>query len=79
MVINGESRPLDVPPMIYQGNVLVPVRVISEGMGAYVQWVPDQHVVVVRYIPGDSAAAPGERSAAAPAADADSGSGEAAV
>ncbi|MBV8332217.1 MAG: copper amine oxidase N-terminal domain-containing protein [Candidatus Eremiobacteraeota bacterium] len=51
VVINGESRPLDVPPMIYQGNVLVPVRVISEGMGAYVQWVPDQHVVVVRYLP----------------------------
>ncbi len=51
VVINGESRPLDVPPMIYQGNILVPVRVISEGMGAYVQWVPDQHVVVVRYIP----------------------------
>jgi hypothetical protein len=51
VVINGESRPLDVPPMIYQGTVLVPVRVISEGMGAYVQWVPDQHVVVVRYLP----------------------------
>jgi hypothetical protein len=51
VVINGESRPLDVPPMIYKGSVLVPVRVISEGMGAYVQWVPDQHVVVVRYLP----------------------------
>jgi hypothetical protein len=51
VLINGESRPLDVPPMIYQGNVLVPVRVISESMGAYVQWVPDQHVVVVRYLP----------------------------
>ncbi|HVA33145.1 MAG TPA: copper amine oxidase N-terminal domain-containing protein [Candidatus Baltobacteraceae bacterium] len=51
VVINGETRPLDVPPMIYKGTVLVPIRVISEGMGAYVQWVPDQHVVVVRYIP----------------------------
>lgn len=51
VIINGESRPLDVPPMIYQGNVLVPVRVISEGMGAYVQWVPDKQVVVVRYLP----------------------------
>lgn len=51
VLINGESRPLDVPPIIYQGNVLVPVRVISEGMGAYVQWVPDRHLVVVRYIP----------------------------
>ncbi len=51
VVINGESRPLDVPPMMYKGHVLVPVRVISEGMGAYVLWVPDKQVVVVRYIP----------------------------
>jgi hypothetical protein len=51
VIINGESRPLDVPPILWQGNVLVPVRVISEGMGAYVQWVPDKQLVVVRYIP----------------------------
>jgi hypothetical protein len=51
VVINGESRPLDVPPEIYKGSVVVPVRVISEGMGAYVQWVPDRRIVVVRYIP----------------------------
>jgi hypothetical protein len=51
VVINGESRPLDVPPILYHGDVLVPVRVISEGMGAYVQWVPDRRLVVVRYIP----------------------------
>jgi hypothetical protein len=51
VVINGESRPLDVPPEIYKGSVVVPVRVISEGMGAYVQWVPDKRLVVVRYIP----------------------------
>ncbi len=51
VVINGVSRPLDVPPIMWQGQVLVPVRVISEGMGAYVLWVPDQHLVVVRYIP----------------------------
>jgi hypothetical protein len=51
VVINGESRPLDVPPEIYKGAVVVPVRVLSEGMGAYVQWVPDRRIVVVRYIP----------------------------
>jgi hypothetical protein len=55
VVINGESRPLDVPPEIYKGAVVVPIRVISEGMGAYVQWVPDRRIVVVRYVP---AAAP---------------------
>jgi hypothetical protein len=50
VVVNGERRPLDVAPILYQGTVLVPVRVISEGMGAYVQWVSDRHVVVVRYV-----------------------------
>jgi hypothetical protein len=50
VVINGESRPLDVPPEIYKGVIVVPLRVISEGMGAYVQWVPSKQLVVVRYV-----------------------------
>jgi Copper amine oxidase N-terminal domain len=58
VVINGESRPLDVPPEVYQGAVVVPLRVISEGMGAYVQWVPDKRLVVVRYIPAAPPTAP---------------------
>jgi hypothetical protein len=58
VIINGESRPLDVPPEIYQGTVLVPVRVISEAMGAYVLWVPDRRLVVVRYIPATPPPAP---------------------
>ncbi len=64
--VNGETRPLDVPPMIYQGTVLVPVRVISEGMGAYVQWVPDRHIVVVRYIPATPPPSPAPPPASAP-------------
>ena len=58
VMINGESRPLDVPPMLYKGSVLVPIRVISEGMGAYVQWVPDKQLVVVRYVPPTPPPAP---------------------
>jgi hypothetical protein len=50
VTINGETRPLDVPPQIVQGSILVPVRVISEGMGAYVQWVPEEHLVAIRYL-----------------------------
>lgn len=57
-VINGETRPLDVPPMVYNGVVLVPVRVISEAMGAYVLWVSDRRLVVVRYIPPTPMPAP---------------------
>ncbi len=49
--INGESRPLDVPPIVVRGVVLVPVRVLSEGLGAYVAWLPDRRAVVVRYVP----------------------------
>ncbi|HYL27894.1 MAG TPA: hypothetical protein VEW74_08660, partial [Candidatus Nitrosotalea sp.] len=41
----------DVSPIVYKGVVMVPVRVISEGMGGYVQWVPDRRLVVVRYVP----------------------------
>ena len=51
VVLNGETRPLDVPPMFYKGSIVVPVRVISEAMGAYVLWVADKRLVVVRYLP----------------------------
>jgi hypothetical protein len=51
VVINGETRPLDVPPEIYRGVVVVPVRVMSESLGAYVEWLPDRRICVVRYIP----------------------------
>ena len=64
--INGESRPLDVPPMMYKGALLVPVRVISEALGAYVQWVPEQHVCVVRYIPPTPVPTPAPTPSAAP-------------
>ncbi|MGZ3517154.1 MAG: copper amine oxidase N-terminal domain-containing protein [Vulcanimicrobiaceae bacterium] len=66
VTINGESRPLDVPPIIYKNNVLVPIRVISEGMGAYVQWVPDKRLVVVRYLPATPPPPPTPPPAATP-------------
>jgi hypothetical protein len=49
VLINGESRPLDVAPIMQQGVLLVPVRVISEVLGAFVRWVPKKHLTVVRY------------------------------
>ncbi len=49
VIINGESRPLDVPPEIYKGAVVVPVRVLSEAMGAYVLWDSTKRLVVVRH------------------------------
>ncbi len=56
--INGEPRPLDVPPTIYKGQLLVPVRAMSEALGAYVQWVADRRIAVVRYVAATPAPAP---------------------
>ena len=49
--INGEMRPLDVPPEMYRGTLVVPVRVISEALGAYVEWLPSRRIVIVRFFP----------------------------
>ncbi|MBC5829265.1 MAG: copper amine oxidase N-terminal domain-containing protein [Candidatus Eremiobacteraeota bacterium] len=68
VTVNGETRPLDVPPILYRGVVLVPVRVISEALGAYVLWVPSKRVVVVRYIPIVAAASPAPPGPIAPPA-----------
>jgi Copper amine oxidase N-terminal domain len=56
--INGESRPLDQGPIMYHGVALVPIRVISESMGAYVEWEPSQRLAIVRYAPPAAVASP---------------------
>src|SRR5215472_15609694 len=66
VIINGESRPLDVAPMMYKGTLMVPVRVISEGLGAYVEWEPSQRVCVVRYLPPTPVPTPGPSLAPTP-------------
>lgn len=48
--INGQERTLHSPPILRSGRVLVPIRVLSETMGAYVQWVPKRRIAVVRYV-----------------------------
>ncbi len=58
-VIDGTTRPLDVPPIQVGTAILVPVRVIAEVFGAYVQWLPDRHAVAIRYL-APSALAPAE-------------------
>lgn len=47
---------------------MVPIRVLSEGMGAYVQWVPDKRTVVVRYITATPPPAPPPPAATPPPA-----------
>lgn len=73
VTINGETRPLDVPAREIDGRVYVPIRVLSEGMGAYVQWVPQRKAVVIRYgggIPRSVSSAPIELQTSPPQAPA---------
>ncbi|MCL6450041.1 MAG: N-acetylmuramoyl-L-alanine amidase family protein [Acetobacteraceae bacterium] len=39
LVVNGRELSPDTPPLLVEGRVLVPVRLISEALGAQVAWV----------------------------------------
>jgi hypothetical protein len=49
VIVNGRTLRLDQPPVIAGGRVLVPLRGVFEGMGAFVRWKDlTQTVVIVR-------------------------------
>ncbi|HSI73237.1 MAG TPA: copper amine oxidase N-terminal domain-containing protein, partial [Fimbriimonas sp.] len=37
-LVNGQRRTLDVPAMVYAGTTMVPLRFMSEALGAQVSW-----------------------------------------
>ncbi|HEY3247386.1 MAG TPA: copper amine oxidase N-terminal domain-containing protein [bacterium] len=45
--VNGRLVTLDVPPMVVQGRTLVPLRFVSEAMGARVDWDPSARTVFI--------------------------------
>jgi len=45
--VNGSQVALDVPAMVVAGRTLVPLRFVSEAMGAHVQWDPASRTVFV--------------------------------
>ncbi len=56
ITIDGVTRPLDVPAMRKDGDILVPIRVITEAFGAYVSWLPQYRAVAIHYVPVTSPA-----------------------
>ena len=61
-LVNGRRVALDVPAQIINGRTMVPVRFVSETLGARVYWLPDSRTVrvaskvytVVRTVDGDT-------------------------
>ncbi len=47
LVINGRDVRTDVPPLLVDGHTLVPIRVISENLGASVDWNQRDKVVTI--------------------------------
>ncbi|WP_026297584.1 copper amine oxidase N-terminal domain-containing protein [Paenibacillus daejeonensis] len=46
--VKGTRLPQDTPVLVQQGRVLVPARLIAEGLGATVEWDAKQRVVYIR-------------------------------
>jgi len=46
-LVNGSTMNLDVPAMIVGGSTMVPIRFVSEALGAQVGWMEAQHLVSI--------------------------------
>jgi hypothetical protein len=47
--VNGSVRSSDVAPQLIDGRTMVPLRLISEAMGARIEWDPDTETVSVYF------------------------------
>ena len=47
IIARGKSLRFDIPPVIKDGKVLVPVRAFSQAYGAKVQWNKEDHTVTI--------------------------------
>lgn len=45
--VNGHNVSMDVPAMVYHGRTMVPLRFISESMGAQVNWYANNRLVAI--------------------------------
>lgn len=48
MTVNDEPKAIDAPPFIEKGRTLVPIRAISEPLGAKVDWSDKERKVTIR-------------------------------
>lgn len=47
LIINGERVPVTVAPIIENGSTLVPLRIVSENLGAKVEWNEEQKSITL--------------------------------
>jgi len=59
--VNGSNVKLDVPATVVDGTTMVPLRFISEALGAQVGWMEAEHLVTITSAAGDAATIPTPR------------------
>lgn len=47
IVAKGKSLKLDIPPVVKDGKVLVPIRAFSQAYGAEVKWNAEEHTITI--------------------------------
>ena len=60
-VVDGQTIPVEHEPQNKEGTLWVPLRALSQAVGAQVDWDPDNRVVnlyhkdrIIRVVPGDT-------------------------
>ncbi|MEF2244234.1 stalk domain-containing protein [Paenibacillus sp. IITD108] len=48
-LVNGVTKALTVPPVIIKGRTMIPVRFVTENLGADVSWHKDSQMVLIYY------------------------------
>lgn len=48
VLLDGQALIFDVPPVLEEGRILVPLRAVSEALGAKVQWLPETRQVTAQ-------------------------------
>lgn len=47
LIMNGKEIPTDVAPLLIDGRIMVPIRVVSESLGASVTWDKEKKRVII--------------------------------
>jgi len=48
MLVNGREYSIDVPPMLIDGRTLVPLRAVSDGLDAEIEWDQGTRTVIIK-------------------------------
>lgn len=48
LFLDGQALSTDVPPALINGRTLVPLRVVSESLGAAVTWISNREPIIIR-------------------------------